>query len=97
MTATKNRPIIGASLLRTILPKTKVARFFFKQSTKTGKYVYTKLPLKLSIGHKIYQIRMAVKLSKQPKTIPTFSITKPFKFYPNFDFWFKNKPSGNPA
>jgi hypothetical protein len=30
------------------------------------------------------------------KNMPTFSIPKPFKIYPNWDFWFK-KPSGNPA
>jgi hypothetical protein len=31
------------------------------------------------------------------KNMPTFSIPKPFKIYPNWDFWFENKPSGNPA
>jgi hypothetical protein len=25
-----------------------------------------------------------------------FSIAKPSKIYPNWDFWFENKPSGNP-
>jgi hypothetical protein len=50
---------------------------------------------KLPIGHKIYQ--MAVKCSKWPKNIPTSSFTKPFKIYPNWDFWFENKPSGNPG
>jgi hypothetical protein len=29
--------------------------------------------------------------------IPTFSIARPPKNYPNWDFWFENKPSGNPA
>jgi hypothetical protein len=53
--------------------------------------IYTKLP----IGHKIYQ--MAVKCSKWPNNIPTFSIPKPFKIYPNWYFWFENKPSGNPG
>jgi hypothetical protein len=27
--------------------------------------------------------------------IPTFSIPKHNKIYPNWDFWFENKPSGN--
>jgi hypothetical protein len=27
----------------------------------------------------------------------TFSIPRPSKFYPNWYFWFENKPSGNPA
>jgi hypothetical protein len=32
------------------------------------------------------------------KNVPTFSISKPFKVYPNLDyFWFENKPSGNPG
>jgi hypothetical protein len=29
--------------------------------------------------------------------IPTSSILRPFKIYPNWDFWFENKSSGNPA
>jgi hypothetical protein len=27
----------------------------------------------------------------------TFSISRPSKIYPNWDFWFENIPSGNPA
>jgi hypothetical protein len=26
-----------------------------------------------------------------------FSTARPSKIYPNWDFWFENKPSGNPA
>jgi hypothetical protein len=26
----------------------------------------------------------------------SFSILRPSKIYPNWDFWFENKPSGNP-
>jgi hypothetical protein len=29
--------------------------------------------------------------------MPTSSIARPFKIYPNWDFWFENMPSGNPA
>jgi hypothetical protein len=29
--------------------------------------------------------------------IPTSSIARPSKDYPNLDFWFENKPSGNPG
>jgi hypothetical protein len=29
--------------------------------------------------------------------IPTFSIWRPTKFYQNWNFWFENEPSGNPA
>jgi hypothetical protein len=29
--------------------------------------------------------------------IPTSSIARPSKIYPNWDFRFENKPSGNPA
>jgi hypothetical protein len=35
--------------------------------------------------------------SKRPKNIPTFSIPRPSKIYPSWDFWFENKPSGNPG
>jgi hypothetical protein len=28
---------------------------------------------------------------------PTFSIPRWSKIYPNWDFWFENRPSGNPA
>jgi hypothetical protein len=45
--------------------------------------------------HKIYQ--MTVAYFKWPKNIPAFSILRPSKIYPNWDFWFENKPSGNPA
>jgi hypothetical protein len=29
--------------------------------------------------------------------MPTFSILRPSKIYPNWDFWFENIASGNPA
>jgi hypothetical protein len=29
--------------------------------------------------------------------IPTSSITRPSKIYPKWDFWFENRPSGNPG
>jgi hypothetical protein len=29
--------------------------------------------------------------------MPTSSIARPSKIYPNWDFWFENKPSGNPG
>jgi hypothetical protein len=44
---------------------------------------------------------MAVKYIDQytnrQKYIPRFSIARPSKIYPNSDFWFENKPSGNPG
>jgi hypothetical protein len=63
------------------------------QDTKTEKNVPN--DRKISNGHKIYQ--MAVKLTKWPLNIPTSSIAKPSIIYPNWDFWFENKPSGIPA
>jgi hypothetical protein len=44
-------------------------------------------------GHKLYQ--MAIKYSNRPYNI-TFSVSRSSKIYPNWDFWFENKPSGNP-
>jgi hypothetical protein len=29
--------------------------------------------------------------------MPRFSIVRPSKIYPKWDFWFENEPSGNPA
>jgi hypothetical protein len=46
-------------------------------------------------GHKMSQ--MAVKYSKWPKIISTFSHLRPSKIFPNLDFWFEKNPSGNPA
>jgi hypothetical protein len=36
------------------------------------------------------------KLTKWPLNIPTSSIARPSKIYPNWSFWFENIPSGNP-
>jgi hypothetical protein len=40
---------------------------------------------------------MAVKYYEWSKNIPAFSFPRPSKIYPNMDFWFENKPSGNPV
>jgi hypothetical protein len=41
---------------------------------------------------------MSVKYSKWPSNISTFSNQGPPKFtYLKWDFWFENKPSGNPG
>jgi hypothetical protein len=58
--------------------------------------------------HKIYQ--MAVKYFQWPQNIsngrkidqvlikiPRFYNARPTKIYPNWNFWFENKPSGNPG
>jgi hypothetical protein len=58
----------------------RVARFSSTQYTKIGK-IYQRTTT-LPNGHKIYQI--AVKYCKRPKNIPTFSILRPSKIYPNF-------------
>jgi hypothetical protein len=56
---------------------------------------YTKLP---------QHYQMAIKYTKWPYNFPNdnkihlhFSIPRPAKIYPNWDFWFENKPSGNPG
>jgi hypothetical protein len=45
--------------------------------------------------HKLCQ--KAVNYTKCPWNITAFSIPRPYKFYQNWDFWFENKPSGNPG
>jgi hypothetical protein len=49
---------------------------------------YTKGPHNVPNGHKI---------TNWPQNMPTSSITGPSKIYPNWDFWYENIPSGNPA
>jgi hypothetical protein len=45
-------------------------------------------------GRKISQ--SFLKYYKWPQNISTFTHLRPSKIYPNWDFWFENKPSGNP-
>jgi hypothetical protein len=40
---------------------------------------------------------MAIKYSKWSENISTFTIQRPSKIYPHWDFWCANKPYGNPA
>jgi hypothetical protein len=53
----------------------------------------TKLTQNVSNDHKIYQ--MVEKYFKWPENIPTLSNLRPSKIYPNWNFLFENKPSGN--
>jgi hypothetical protein len=46
-------------------------------------------------GHKIW-IPIGRKIDQMSKNLPTCSISKPSKFYPNGYFWFENIPSGKP-
>jgi hypothetical protein len=36
-------------------------------------------------------------VSVHTENIQSSSLARPSKIYPNFDFWFENKPSGNPG
>jgi hypothetical protein len=66
-----------------------VARFSSHIVPKQGK-IYLIAP-NLPNGHTIYQ--MAVLYLKWLHNIPTFSIPRPSKIYPHWDFWFENIPS----
>jgi hypothetical protein len=71
----------------------RAARFFLVQTYQNGKNIkndnklyqtainYTKWPLNIPNGHKIYQ---------------HLPFKGPLKFTQIRDFWFENKPSGNP-
>jgi hypothetical protein len=72
----------------------RVARFFLCAWYQNRKKC-TKLTQNVLNGHKISQ--MSIKYSKWPQTISTFSNLRPSQIYPNRDFWFENKPSGNPC
>jgi hypothetical protein len=50
--------------------------------------IFTKYPKKF---------QLAVMYFKRIYNIPTFSIPRPIKIYPNWDFWFENARSGNPG
>jgi hypothetical protein len=62
---------------------------------------YTKLPRTTPKIHKSLQMTLKWTKCQPTYTIyqhtPTSSIARPSKIYPNFDFWFENKPSGNLA
>jgi hypothetical protein len=79
------------SLDRDLACKVRAARFFLAQKRAKLYQISVKLP----IGHKMHQ--MAVIYSKWLQNILTFSIPKPSKIYPNWNFWSENKPSGNPV
>jgi hypothetical protein len=51
---------------------------------------YTKWPLNICNGRKIDQMVIC-------KINQDFPFQDPKNIYPNWDFWFENKPSGNPA
>jgi hypothetical protein len=55
----------------------------FKMTTKFTKFLYT-----VPKGHKTHQ--MAI-------NIPAVSNLMPSKAFPNWYFWYANKPSGNPG
>jgi hypothetical protein len=69
-------------------------QIFLGTSYQNGKN-FTNIPQKIPNVYQIYQ--MAVKWTKRPWNIPKSSIARHSKNYPNFDFWFENIPSGNPA
>jgi hypothetical protein len=73
----------------------RVARFFLKNIPNDHKiyqmaiiYIYH-MAIIISNGRKIDQTII--------KCTPAFTIQRPSKIYPNLDFWFENKPSGNLA
>jgi hypothetical protein len=73
-------------------PPARVARFLLKQTCQSWKNIPQTLPNCHKIyknGTKIYSIWSQIR--------PTFSILRPTKIYPNRDFWYENKESGNPT
>jgi hypothetical protein len=69
----------------TLAPEAGLPDFCRHNIPKRGKiYQITTLPN----GHKIYPITLKY---------TSLSILRPSKIYQNWDFWFENKPSGNPA
>jgi hypothetical protein len=63
---------------------TRVARFFLVQKYQIGKSIHTKWPQVIPNGYVLYQI--VINYSKLPWNIPTFSIPRHSKIYPNWGF-----------
>jgi hypothetical protein len=66
---------------------------FFGAIDQNGKKI-TKWRRTITSGREPYQ--KVVKRSEWPLNIPTMTIPRLFKTFPNWDFWFENIPSGNP-
>jgi hypothetical protein len=68
----------------------RVARISWYKIPKTGKLYqittnYTKRPKDITKDSKVDQVSIK------------YTTARPSKFYQNLDFWFENKPSGNPG
>jgi hypothetical protein len=72
-----------------------VARVFLAQYTKTGENIPNNIPQHYQMAIKYITCSQDIP-NGRIHNIPTFSIPKPSKFYPNWDFCFENIPSGNP-
>jgi hypothetical protein len=73
----------------------RVARFFVAQYSKTGEnipndHTLYQIPIK-------YKYQMAGKFDQMAIKYTKYTIARPSKIYPNWDFWFETIPSGNPA
>jgi hypothetical protein len=106
-------PFWDSALFQTSVkwPSTRVARVFLVYEYQTGKMYqmntkWTKYKLKMNTKwtqneHKMntkwtqYEHNMNTKWTKWTKNICMY--IRPSKIDPNCDFWFENKPSGNPA
>jgi hypothetical protein len=78
-TALYQSPAINLNIL--VHTRSRVARFFTVQHTKTGKKI-PKWPQNVPTCQKIYLLA-ANMYTKWPQNIPTSSITRPSKIYPN--------------
>jgi hypothetical protein len=76
-------PTLG-NQLRIVIAADKGCQIFIDTIHQNGEKL-TKLPLNQQNGHKIYQLSVI------------FSISRLSKNYQNWNFWFENIPSGNPA
>jgi hypothetical protein len=72
----------------------RAARFFLGKTNQNGEK-YTKRTQYIPNCHKIYL--MDGKFTQWPQNMPTSSVARPSKIFPNWDFRFENIPSGNPV
>jgi hypothetical protein len=72
----------------------RVARFLLVETYQNGKK-YAKGPKTIPNGNKLYRGRKILYINVIKYT--NISIPRPSKFYPNWDFWFENKPPGTSA
>jgi hypothetical protein len=74
----------------------RVARFFLMHDTKAGK-MYQMNTKRSKSSRNIPNVRKVLQTATNYSNILPSWYVRSSKFFPNLDFWFENKSSGNPG